>query len=282
MAGWNGEWVRVLFRKEMTGLGKLGRGCCSVCLLMLVGAMGCSRARRSEPQSASSTQAPADPGAIPTGAAGALIFRGKVIFDHTPQYARPWAGNALACSDCHLKSGTQAWAAPMYGVARDYPSFSGRAGRVITIEERLQECMVRSEDGQPPPVDNDVMKALVAYINWLSRDEFKTQAATGRGYGAIADLKGSVVRGKNLYAKKCAGCHGIAGVANPAILAPLWGPGSWNDGAGIDRAAELAAFLLRNMPADKPGTLAAQEAMDVAAYVDSRPRPKFDRKYEKY
>jgi thiosulfate dehydrogenase len=271
----------------MTRLGKLGRGWGSVCLLVLVGAMGCSRARRSDgAQTASSggaaAQAQADAGAIPEGAAGALIFRGKVIFDHTPQMARPWAGNALACSDCHLKSGTLAWAAPMYGVAQDYPSFSGRAGRVITLEERLQECMVRSEDGQPPPVDSDVMKALVAYINWLSRDEFKAQAATGRGFGTIAELKGNAARGRDLYAKKCAGCHGMQGVANPPMLAPLWGPGSWNDGAGITRPAELAAFLLRNMPADKPGTLSAQEAMDVAAYVDSRPRGKFNRKYEKY
>jgi thiosulfate dehydrogenase len=282
MGGQECGWVRVLFRKEMTKLGKFSLGLENVGLLALVLAGGCSRTRPAAPQSAVTTQAQADPNAIPEGAAGALIFRGKVIFDHTAQAARPWAGNALACSDCHLKSGTQAFAAPMFGVARDYPSFSGRAGRVITLQERLQECFVRSEDGQPPPADGDVMQALVAYINWLSRDEFKTQAATGRGYGAFADLKRNAVRGKDLYAKKCAGCHGVQGVTNPPMLAPLWGPRSWNDGAGMDRPAELAAFLLRNMPADKPGTLSAQEAMDVAAYVDSRTRARLNRKYEKY
>lgn len=271
------ECGRVLFLKEMTRLGKLGRGLVCVCWLMLALACGCSRGRQ-----VVLVAKPGDPNAIPAGAAGALIFQGKVIFDHTPQYARAYVGNKLACSDCHLKSGTQAWAAPMYGVARDYPSYSGRAGHVITLEQRLQECFVRSENGLPPPTDSDVAKALVAYINWLSRDEFKAQAATGRGYGTIADLKGDAVRGKTLYEKKCAGCHGVEGVTNPPMLAPLWGPGSWNDGAGIDHAAELAAFLLRNMPADKPGTLTAQEAMDVAAYVDGRPRAKFDRKYAKY
>jgi thiosulfate dehydrogenase len=46
--------------------------------------------------------------------------------------------------------------------------------------------------------------------------------------------------------------------------------------------AELAKFLLRNMPADKPGTLSPQDAMDVAAYVDSRPRPKFNQAYRRY
>ncbi len=261
----------------MTGLGKLRRGLGCVCWVALVLACGCSRAPR-----VALVAKEGDPNAIPPGAAGALIFQGKVIFDHTPQYARSYVGNELACSDCHLKSGTQAYAAPMYGVARDYPSFSGRAGHVITLEVRLQECFVRSENGLPPPADSDVARALVAYINWLSRDEFKAQATNGRGYGAIADVKGDAVRGKNLYAKKCAGCHGVNGVTNPPMLAPLWGPGSWNDGAGIDHAAELAAFLLRNMPADKPGTLTAQEAMDVATFVDARPRAKFDRKFAKY
>lgn len=37
-----------------------------------------------------------------------LADRGKLIFDQTPRFAQPWVGNRLACSDCHLSSGTAA------------------------------------------------------------------------------------------------------------------------------------------------------------------------------
>jgi thiosulfate dehydrogenase len=255
---------------------------CFAALLLMFGE-GCSRSSPGVAATKSSAaQTTADPLEIPAGAEGALIWRGKVIFDHTPDQAKPWAGNALSCSDCHLKSGTQAFGSPMYGAAKDYPSFSGRAGRVITLPERLQECFVRSENGQPPPEDSEVSKALVAYIDWLSRDALKDRAATGRGYGDMPVLAGNAHRGLLLYAAKCAGCHGREGVPNPPTLSPLWGPQSWNDGAGMNIPAVLAKFLLRNMPADKPGTLSPQDAMDVAAWVDSRPRPKFNQAYRNY
>ena len=239
---------------------------------------GCARQAPAPAQ----TAAQRDPLEIPQTAEGAVIWRGKTIFDHTPDQVMGWRGDRLACVDCHLKSGTQPFAAPMYGVANDFPSFSGRAGRSITLEERLQECFVRSENAPPPDAQGDVIVPLVAYIRWLSREELKDRAATGRGYGDFPDVKGSVVRGQALYAKKCAGCHGAEGTPNPAMLSPLWGPESWNDGAGMSRADVLAAFLQRNMPADKPGTLEPQEAMDIAKYVDSRTRPKFSTAYAKY
>ncbi|HTV14203.1 MAG TPA: c-type cytochrome [Acidobacteriaceae bacterium] len=243
----------------------------------LLASGGCSRRAPAPAQTAEH-----DPLEIPQTPEGAVIWRGKTIFDHTPSQVQGWRGDRLSCVDCHLKSGTQAFAAPMYGTANDYPSFSARARRTITLEERLQECFVRSENAPPPNAQGDVIQPLVAYIHWLSRDELKDRAATGRGYGDFPDLKGDAGRGRTLYAKKCAGCHGLEGAPNPATLSPLWGPESWNDGAGMNHAEVLAAFLLRNMPADKPGTLSAQEAMDIAKYVDSRTRPRFNKAYVKY
>jgi thiosulfate dehydrogenase len=39
------------------------------------------------------------------------------------------------------------------------------------------------------------------------------------------------------------------------------------------RYRTAALFILRNMPFDRPGSLTPQQALDVARYVDSRPRP---------
>jgi thiosulfate dehydrogenase len=46
------------------------------------------------------------------------------------------------------------------------------------------------------------------------------------------------------------------------------------------RLRTAAAFIQHNMPFDKADTLSADEAVNVAAYVTSRPRPDFARKAE--
>jgi thiosulfate dehydrogenase len=56
----------------------------------------------------------------------------------------------------------------------------------------------------------------------------------------------------------------------------LWGPLSYNDAAGLYRLSNFAGYVKYNMPLgarhDAP-VLTDEEAWDVAAYVNSRPRP---------
>jgi len=57
---------------------------------------------------------------------------------------------------------------------------------------------------------------------------------------------------------------------------PLWGPDSYNDGAGMHRVITAAQFIKGNMPlgttADEP-LLTDEEAYDVAGYINSFARP---------
>src|SRR5699024_6857054 len=53
----------------------------------------------------------------------------------------------------------------------------------------------------------------------------------------------------------------------------LWGDGSFNDGAGMNRLSDAAGFIKDNMPKSDPGTLSDQEAADLAAYVLMHARP---------
>ena len=64
-----------------------------------------------------------------------------------------------------------------------------------------------------------------------------------------------------------------AGVAG--AIPPLWGPKSFNTGAGMHRTDTLAAFVRANMPPTAAGTLSEREALDIAAYILGQPRPKF-------
>lgn len=212
-----------------------------------------------------------------------LIRRGKLIFDETPKYAFHYVGNKLACGDCHLKSGTAFYAAPMINLSGAFPAYSKRAGHVISLQNRIQECFARSEAGRPLPEDSPEMRALVAYIDSLSKDGEKGKPYAGRGLVKLPALTGDPVRGKAVYTRaECAICHGQEGAGIPPIMPPVWGPGSYNDGAGMNNPAKMAAFVIHNMPQNQPGILTPQEAYDVSAYVHSMPRPKLNPAYKNY
>jgi thiosulfate dehydrogenase len=211
-----------------------------------------------------------------------LIRRGKLIFDETPKYASAYVGNRLACSDCHIQSGTMPHAAPMIDMSNMFPMFNKRAGRVISMQERFQECFTRSENGHPLPENGGEMRALTAYVDWLSRDGVKGKAFKGRGFVKLSDLTGNPVRGGTLYASQCAGCHGADGAGVPPVIPAVWGRDSYNDGAGMNDPKKMAAFLAHNMPQNHPGTLTPQDAFDVASFVHTMPRPKFDEAYKGY
>lgn len=99
------------------------------------------------------------------------------------------------------------------------------------------------------------------------------------------DVAASPEKGKAVYVQHCQTCHGSHGEGvlnakgNEYLYPPLWGPDSYNDGAGLYRLRNFAGFVKYNMPfgvtKDSP-QLSDEEAWHVAAYVNSRPRPHKD------
>lgn len=243
--------------------------------LLCLSGVGCSRSR---------TQRSAGQASPAENRAGEmqLVQQGKKIFDETPKYAGQYVGNKLSCNDCHIQSGTAAYAAPMIDLAGLFPMYNKRAGHVISLQNRIQECFARSEAGRPPAEDSPEMQALVAYVRWLSRDQVKGRPYPGRGLVKLPPLEGDPVRGKAVYARECAGCHGSDGAGVPPVLPAVWGPDSFNDGAGMNDPNKMAAFVIHNMPQNHPGTLTPQEAYDVSAFIHTMPRPKFNPAYKNY
>jgi thiosulfate dehydrogenase len=86
--------------------------------------------------------------------------------------------------------------------------------------------------------------------------------------------------GGQLYAANCASCHGDNGQGQ--VGPPLWGQGSFNDGAGTARVYTLAGFIRYAMPLTAPGSLSDEDAQQLAAFIDSHDRPAFAGKEQDY
>ncbi|MGH9449812.1 MAG: c-type cytochrome [Terriglobia bacterium] len=213
---------------------------------------------------------------IPPGPVGESIRLGRNIIMNTPKYAAAYVGDSLTCSDCHLKGGTVAYASPLAGVTTLFPLYLPRSGRVISIQERIEECFLRSENGKRLPVESPEMIGMIAYMAWLSKGVPSGSTVQGRGLPRLqAPAHVDRAAGAEIYAARCAMCHGVDGAGVPGMSPALWGPRSFNDGAGMSYFPKMAAFVKANMPPTQPGSLTTQEAFNVADYVDAKPRTHF-------
>jgi thiosulfate dehydrogenase len=234
-------------------------------------------------------------GALPDNAASRQIRRGRDLVTATyahigpevPDRSKRFAGNNLACGNCHLEAGTKKFGIALFGLFGEYPRYSARAGAVSTIEDRLNSCMTRSMNGRPLPAGSPPMQAFVAYIKFLSTGVPPGKVLPGLGVGKMPELDRAAdpVRGKSLYADTCVACHNTDGSgirrSLPTtdlgyMMPPLWGADSFNDGAGMARLITAANFIHFNMPhgADYLNPqLKPEDAWDIAAYVISQPRP---------
>ncbi len=218
---------------------------------------------------------------LPPGELGQVIALGREIVVNTGEHplSKQYVNNALTCSSCHLDAGTDPQAATFLSVASAYPAWSPREQRVITLEDRVLNCFMRSMNGVRPPNGSEVSVAVTVYITWLSKGEqLKMNAKAPLGPKHITQLniavdKADAERGQTLYADHCASCHMNDGQGSKTDP-PVWGERSYNDGAGLSGIDKLAAWLKVAMPLGDP-ILTEQEALDIAAFVNSKPRPKF-------
>ncbi len=236
-----------------------------------------------------------DPGKLPDDAWGRTVRLGRALIARTYAYIGPevadpakrWAGNNLACQNCHIGAGTQPFGNPLVGSFAIYPNYRARSGRVGTIEDRIQGCMERSMNGRKLPPDSPELTAMVAYLKFLATGHAVGEQVAGHGPGTMPELDRAAdpARGRAVYAATCAACHGADGQgqrngkpgdAEGYLVPPLWGADSFNDGAGMDRLIEAANFIHGNMPAGttwRRPAIAVADAWDVAAFVQSQPRP---------
>lgn len=245
-----------------------------------------------EPVTRPAVWTPPDSNAMPTGEAGNMIRYGKELLTHTAEYFGPdgsisHLSNGMNCQNCHLDGGTRLFANNYSLVAASYPKLSNRSGKLQPISQRIADCFMRSLNGKVPDTNGREVKAMTAYLLWMGQGVKKGQKLYGNATQKLSYLTTAAdpVKGRVIYVTKCKVCHGERGqgmfAADKKSYAypPLWGPHSYNDGAGMYRIGNLAGFVKNNMPFGatyKKPQLSNEEAWNVAAYICTQPRPHFD------
>ena len=75
-------------------------------------------------------------GALPRDAYGLQVRQGRDLITATyahvgpnvPDASKRYAGNNLACTNCHLSAGTRKFALPLFGLYGEFPQYSARSG----------------------------------------------------------------------------------------------------------------------------------------------------------
>ncbi|MCU0359239.1 MAG: c-type cytochrome [Bacteroidia bacterium] len=195
--------------------------------------------------------------------------------------------NGLNCQNCHLEAGTKVFGNNYGSVASTYPKYRARSGEIENLYKRVNDCFERSLNGKSLDTNSKEMQAISAYIQWIGKDVEKGKKAAGSGLKDISflDRAAEPALGNKVYAEKCQSCHqkdgsGLMNADKTAFTyPPLWGPKSYNDGAGLFRLSNFAKYVKYNMPLGASHTsaqLSDEEAWDVAAYVNSQTRPEKD------
>ncbi len=224
--------------------------------------------------------------------ADSLAQYGRELIENTSYYLGPKGKvaaitNGMNCQNCHLDGGTIPWGNNYSAVVPTYPKFRDRSGAIESIEKRVNDCLQRSLNGQAVDSLSREMRAIVAYMHWIGDDLEKGQKPKGSGIVELKYLERAAdpAKGAVVYQNQCASCHGQDGLGKPNetggyVYPPLWGPSSYNVGAGLFRLSRFAGYVKMNMPfliaTYKTPVLSDEQAWDVAAFVNSRPRPNKD------
>jgi len=237
-----------------------------------------------------------DTSKIPNDEFGKMVGYGRSLLVNTAYLIGPegingrYTLNKMNCSNCHQEAGTKPFSLNLVMSHTRYPQYRAREAKVLTLAERINNCIERPHNGRPLPYDSKEMIAILSYLKWINE-----QAAKGSLKGdqnleiTFPDRAADPAAGKIVYESHCTRCHGSNGEGiivkgQASYTYPLlWGDNSYQPGSSMHRVIKMARWLKANMPYDsarwdKP-LLTDEQALDVAAFVNddrihSRPSPK--------
>lgn len=237
---------------------------------------------------------PPDTSTIPHDQFGDMVRYGRELVVNTAKYLGPdgtvghYLGNKMNCTNCHLDAGTRPYAFNFFSTHARYPQFRGRENQILTIPERINNCIERPHNGIPMPLDSKEIVAISSYIKWIGSNVPVGKEV--KGYEAMElvypNRAADPQRGALIFAEHCSSCHGNDGQgqwnadSSTYTYPPLWGPTAYQKGSSPHRVLKDARFVKANMPDKKAfwykPFLTDEQAIDVSAFINDdriHPRP---------
>ncbi|EFW90911.1 cytochrome c class I [Haladaptatus paucihalophilus DX253] len=226
-----------------------------------------------------------------------LVKYGRQLFANTANEIPNQTGTSrMSCANCHGGGslptangmvGQDIKMIPLVGTAAGYPEWTGRTSRMRDMRQRIQGCFLRSMNTDPeniPEYDSREIQAMESYLVWLAKGTPVQKVPYWRhirkpeGSEKMPIPNVNPVRGAKLYLENCASCHGKDGQGSKGQYPPLWGPDSYNDGAGMGRIYTASGFIREAMPYGSAHTVSDwRDVQDIAGFVNGHDRPHLDR-----
>jgi thiosulfate dehydrogenase len=226
-----------------------------------------------------------------------MVRYGRQLLLNTAYYIGPagingkYTGNKMNCTNCHQDAGTKPFAFNLILSHSRYPQYRAREGKVLSLAERVNNCVQRPHNGKPLPLDGKEMIAILSYLRWIN-EQLPKSVINLKGEKNLpvqfADRAADPVKGAGVYTARCSRCHGKNGEGlisegQASYTYPLlWGDSAYQPGSSMHRIIKQAQWLKANMPFDSARwyqpVLTDEEALDVAAFVNDdrihkRPHP---------
>ncbi|TAE79168.1 MAG: cytochrome C class I [Bacteroidetes bacterium] len=224
---------------------------------------------------------------IPNDEFGKAVAYGRQLLLNTAYYIGPegingkYLGNKMNCTNCHQQAGTKPFSFNLMKSHERYPQYRARENTVITLAQRVNNCVQRPHNGKPLPLDSKEMIAILSYLKWINSFVVKVDSFVGSKNLSIKfpAVAASPERGAQLYTIHCQRCHGADGEgiytadSSGYTYPPLWGKLAYQPGSSMHRVIMQAKWIKANMPHDlatwqKP-VLTDTEALDIAAFVNN-------------
>ncbi len=227
-----------------------------------------------------------DTAKIPHDKFGDVVRYGRELLLNTAYYIGPggingkYLGNKMNCTNCHQDAGTKLYSFNLIASHGNYPQYRAREGKILTLAERVNNCVMRPHNGKPLPLDGKEMVAILSYLKWINGFARGIEKFKGEKNPEISfpDSAASSARGNVLFTEHCVRCHGAngEGVMRPDSITyqypPLWGANGYQPGSSMHRVIKQAQWLKANMPYDKATVntpfLTDAQALDIAAFVN--------------
>jgi thiosulfate dehydrogenase len=239
---------------------------------------------------------PPDTSTIPHDEFGDMVRYGRELIVNTAYYIGPegkagkFLGNKMNCTNCHLDAGTKPYAFNFYSTHARYPQYRARENKILSLADRVNNCIERPHNGKHMPLNNKEMIAIISYMKWLGENVPVNAHVKGDGPIKVdfPERAADPFKGEEVYKRECLSCHGADGEGKMRAdnvcyeYPPLWGEKSYQSGSSVHRLIKMAPFVYANMP-NKIATyqnpkLTIEEAYDVVAFINNdtihiRPQP---------